>query len=105
MSHYFHAVPGRVRIKAPLIKKKEKFEEVKKLLESIDGIWSFHIKTSTGSVLVHYDPKAVSSERIMNCFKEAGYFDPEKAITNDHYIHSTVSKVSHTVVSCLTILI
>lgn len=105
MKHYFHAVPGRVRIKSPLVKGKKNIEEVEALLESIHGVQSFDINTVTGSILVNYNPKAVTSQKIIGIFKKAGYFDPAKAITNDHYIHSAVSSLSHTLLSFVTVLI
>jgi len=105
MSHYFHVVPGRLRIKSPFIKGKNSFEEIEGLLETLRGISSFDINTVTGSILINYNPKAVTSEKIIGVFKKAGYFDPSKAITNDHYIHTAVSSISHTILSFATVLI
>lgn len=105
MSHYFHVVPGRLRIKSPFIKGKTSVEEVEGLLAMIRGINSFEINTVTGSILINYNPKAVASEKIISVFKKAGYFDPSKAITNDHYIHTAVSSISHTILSFVTVLI
>jgi copper chaperone CopZ len=105
MSHYFHVVPGRLRIKSPFIKEKNSVGEVEGLLATIHGIKSFDINTVTGSILINYNPKVVTSEKIISVFKKAGYFDPSKAITNDHYIHTAVSSISHTIFSFLTVLI
>ena len=105
MSHYFHVVPGRLRIKSPFIKGKNSVEGVEGLLATIHGIKSFDINTVTGSILINYNPKAVTSEKIISVFKKAGYFDPSKAITNDHYIHTAVSSISHTILSFATVLI
>ncbi len=105
MSHYFHVVPGRVRIKSPFIKGKNSVTEVEALLESIHGVQSFDINTVTGSILVNYHSKAVTSQKIISILRKAGYFDPSKAITNDHYIHNAVSSLSHTLLSFLTVLI
>lgn len=105
MSHYFHVVPGRLRIKSPFIKGKNNVEEVEGLLAMIRGINSFEINTVTGSILINYNPKAITPEKIISVFKKAGYFDPSKAITNDHYIHTAVSSISHTILSLATVLI
>ena len=105
MSHYFHVVPGRLRIKSPLMKRNNNVADVEGLLGTISGINSFDINTITGSILVNYNPKLVTSEKIINVFKEAGYFDPSKAITNDHYVHTAVSSISHTILSFATVLI
>lgn len=105
MSHYFHVVPGRLRIKSPSIKGKNRVKEVEGLLATIRGINSFEINTVTGSILINYNTKAVTSKKIISVFKKAGYFDPSKAITNDHYIHTAVSSISHTILSFVTVLI
>ncbi len=105
MSHYFHVVPGRMRIKSPLIKGMNNVEEVEALLEAIHGVQSFDINTVTGSILVNYNSKVVTSQKIISILRKAGYFDPSKAITNDHYIHNAVSSLSHTLLSFLTVLI
>lgn len=105
MSHYFHVVPGRLRIKSPLIKRNKNVAEVEGLLEAISGINSFEINTVTGSILVNYDSKVVSYKKIISILRQAGYFDPSKAITNDRYIHTAVSGISHTALSFLTVLI
>lgn len=105
MSHYYHVVPGRVRIKSPFIKGKNNVKEIEALLESIDGVQSWDINTVTGSIRVNYHSKMVTSRNIINILKKAGYFDPSKAITNDHYIHNAVSGFSHTLLSFLTVLI
>ena len=105
MSHYFHIVPGRLRIKSPPIKGKNSVADVERLLMTVHGINSFDINTLTGSILVNYNPKVVTSKKIISILRKAGYFDPSKAITNDHYIQTAVSSISHTVLSFATILI
>lgn len=105
MRHYFHTVPGRLRIKSPFLKGKSKSAEIERLLKAVQGIRSLDINTVTGSVLVNYNPKMIASEKIMNILKKQGYFDPSKAITNDYYIHTAVSGISHTIFSFLTVLI
>ena len=105
MSYYIHAVPGRLRIKSPFIKGKNRVVEVEGLLATIHGINSFDINTLTGSILVNYNPEVVTSKKIISILGKAGYFDPSKAITNDHYIHTAVSSISHTALSFLTVLV
>lgn len=105
MRHYLHTVPGRLRIKSPFLKGKRNSAEIEKLLKAVQGIRSLDINTVTGSVLVNYNPKMIASETIITILKKQGYFDPSKAITNDHYIHTAVSGISHTLFSFLTVLI
>lgn len=105
MRHYFHTVPGRLRIRSPFIKGKNSMQDVEGLLMTIHGINSFDINTLTGSILVNYNPEVVTSKKIISILGKAGYFDPSKAITNDHYIHTAVSSISHTALSFLTVLV
>jgi len=90
MSYYFHHVQGRLRVKTPFIKRSPSAaQEIKRLLGHIQGIEAAQISTVTGSALIHYDPKAVSSEEILDTLKESGYFDLSKAVTNDQRVYST----------------
>ncbi len=94
MSYYFHGVPGRLRIKSPLVKgmNSDGVVGIEGLLYSISGIKSFDINTITGSIVVNYQPKVVMEEDIVERLRLAGYFDPSRAITNDHYIYNAVSR-------------
>ena len=93
MSYYLHHVPGRLRVRTPFIKGNEKrASEVQTLLGSIHGIRSTSVNTVTGSVVIHYDPRAVGPKIITEFLTEAGYFDQSKATTNDEYIHNAASK-------------
>jgi hypothetical protein len=98
MSYYIHNVPGRLRIKIPSIKgDQDMAEEVQGVLRSIEGVNSAKANTLTGSIVIHYDPKAVRSKEILDTLNQAGYVDPSKAITNDQYIRITVSKVGQVI--------
>ena len=92
MSYYIHDIPGRLRVKNPLIKSYHKIAwDIQQLLNQIDGINSTAINTVTGSIIINYDSKTVSSKKILDTLKYEGYFDISKAITNDQYIHAAVS--------------
>lgn len=71
MSHYYHVVPGRLRIKSPFMKRNTNANvaEIEGLLGTVGGINSFDINTITGSILVNYDPKVVSSKKIISILK------------------------------------
>jgi copper chaperone CopZ len=102
MGHYVHDVPGRLRVKNPLLKGKHWMaEEVGGLLRQIGGILSSNINTITGSVVINYDPKAISSKDILSVLRNARYYDPSRAVTNDQYIHSAVTKAGHAVKKAL----
>ncbi|MCL4490947.1 MAG: cation transporter [Nitrospirae bacterium] len=98
MSYYIHNVPGRLRMKSPAIKKNEQVAgDLKKILSTMNGIATVDINLTTGSLLVNYNPKAVDHRDIVGILQRKGYFDTEKAATNDQYIHSAVSKAGHMV--------
>lgn len=93
MSYYLHNVPGRLRIKSPIIKNnKNVANELKKNLSTIYGIATVDINPTTGSVLINYNPKSVRHSDIVHILEQKGYFDASRAITNDEYIHKAASK-------------
>ena len=76
MSYYIHHVQGRLRVKSPFIKRSSSAaQEIKRLLGQIRGIESTEINTVTGSAVIFYEPKAVSSQEILETLEIAGYFD------------------------------
>ncbi|MBM2837636.1 MAG: uncharacterized protein HW415_261 [Deltaproteobacteria bacterium] len=102
MDHYIHDVPGRLRVKNPVFKGKGWIaEEVGGLLRQIKGILSTDINIVTGSIVINYDPRTVHSREILGVLRRASYFDPSRAVTNDQYIHSAVTKAGHVVKKAL----
>lgn len=98
MNHYIHDVPGRLRVKSPLIKRNKNAEyELKKALGTMGGVATVDINLITGSLLVNYNPKAVKRDDILSLLQRIGYYDATKTITNDEYIHSAVSKAGQVI--------
>ncbi len=94
MSYYMHHVPGRLRIKSPLVKNNEEAASaIKGVLLAIAGVGSVVTNQTTGSCLVHYDPEKAKIDDILSILVRNGYFDPSKAITNDQYIQEAATKV------------
>jgi copper chaperone CopZ len=84
MSTYIHDIPGRLRVKTPAIKGNDNAAaEVQRLLKIIEGIDSTAVNTTTGSVVINYNAKAVQSGKILDTLKESGYLDPSKVVTNE----------------------
>lgn len=103
MSYYIHDVPGRLRVKSPIIKRnKDAADEVERLVGMVDGVHMVDVNLLTGSLLVNYNPKIAKYHDIVNLLQTNGYFDHSKAITNDQYIHQAASKVSELAISVLT---
>ncbi len=98
MSYYIHSLPGRLRIKTPLVKEnQEKASEVESLLNRQAGVTKTSVNPLTGSVVVNYDQKTVSERSIMNLLENTRYFEADKAQTIDQYINGVASKVGHLV--------
>lgn len=98
MSYYIHNVPGRLRLKSPLIKKNENVaDEIKKTLSTMSGIATIDINLLTGSLLVNYNPKTTSHKDIISILQRKGYFDETRAATNEQYIHNAASKAGQIV--------
>lgn len=98
MSYYLHDVPGRLRIKTPLIKRNEKLaKHVERFLAQINGIQSVTTNPLTGSITMTYDEKKVSSRMLLDTLQTRGIFDSARAVTNDQYVRSTASKASQVV--------
>jgi hypothetical protein len=93
MSYYIHSIPGRLRIKTPLVKgNQDKASDVECLLNRYAGVTKTSSNTLTGSIVVNYDHKTVSERSILNLLENTGYFKADQAQTNDQYIHGAASK-------------
>ena len=93
MTYYIHDIPGRLRIRSPLVKHNSRAQrEITDLLGSLLGIESVVVNTATGSFLIRYDPSRVSRRDIMATLTEHGYFDPGHAVTSDDYLRNGAAK-------------
>ncbi|MFH0789134.1 MAG: hypothetical protein V2B13_16170 [Pseudomonadota bacterium] len=98
MSYYIHSIPGRLRVKTPLVKgNQEKARDVEDLLSCCQGVDKASANPLTGSIVVNYDSKAVSDRSLIDLLEDKGYFRSDKALTNDEYIHGAASKAGQLV--------
>jgi hypothetical protein len=80
LDYYIHEVPGRLRVKIPMIKyKRHRCERVQQVLADVEGIDQIAVNVATGSVLVYYDPDLTSSSEILEQLENNGYLDKTKA--------------------------
>lgn len=99
MKFYIHDIPGRLRVKSPLLKNNPKAEfELRKALSSLEGLGVVETNLITGSILIHYNVKKIDKNDILRLLINKGYFDPSQAVTNDEYIKKTVEKTGNFVV-------
>ncbi len=74
VDQYIHHVPGRLRIKSPVLKRNElEAKAVQKLLVDQKGILHSAVNTLTGSILIYYDGSAVQAHWIVGLLKQRGY--------------------------------
>jgi len=96
MSYYIHNVPGRLRVKTPLVKRNQEVaDEIRKILSTMSGIATVDINLTTGSILINYNPKQVGDKEIVNTLQRKGYFDTSKALNNDQYLHEAASQAGN----------
>lgn len=98
MTHYYHEVPGRLRVKSPVLKGDHvQCKSVQDFLGQHDGVQAVSANPVTGSVVVNYDPKVASSGAIKEILAQKGYFRPEKAVTSEKYITDSTGKIGQLV--------
>jgi hypothetical protein len=99
MECYVHNVPGRLRVRNVRFKDPETHDEIKRMLVSDigKGIGTVEFNTTTGSVLIHYNPQTVGHQDILGVLHDAGYYDPACTVSNDQLVHSAASKALHLV--------
>jgi copper chaperone CopZ len=96
---YIHNVPGRVRIISEVIKRNpQAADKVRMCLSTLAGIGVVHISLTTGSMLIHYNPKAITVADIVAMLERNGNFDRTRAISNDQYFRNGLSRVGTTAV-------
>ena len=74
MTHYIHHVPGRLRVKTPVIKRNDsEAKYAKGLLEKTEGVLGIDVNIATGSILINYDPRVGNGEAILGTLRGRGY--------------------------------
>ena len=103
MNFYVHNVPGRLRIKHPMFKNSAHHYEIKKALVQIGhGIGTVDFNVTTGSMLISYDAAEINHRDILGTLERAGFYQPEKMITNDQVIHQATFKAFNVVTKAVS---
>ena len=103
MQSYVHNVPGRLRIKNPLFKNSSVHYEVRKtLVEMGHGIGAAEFNTTTGSLLINYNPTEIHHHDILSALARGGYYHPDKTVTNDQVIHQATTKAFNVVTKAVS---
>jgi copper chaperone CopZ len=97
MGHYIHHVPGRLRIRTPLLKRdNERAKAAEEFLQSIEGVTSVRANIVTGSIILTYERDIVSSEAILNAAALRGYYRPEAVQHADGQLHDLAVRTGGT---------
>jgi cation transport ATPase len=98
MSYYMHNIPGRLRLKSPLLKRNTAAaDELKKTLSTMQGIAAVDFNPTTGSLLINYNHRTTRPHDIVRLLERKGYFDSTKATTNEQYIHTAAQKTGRVI--------
>lgn len=88
MAHYVHHVPGRLRVQIPALKKNvSKTRQLELYLNGMHGVLRSEVSIVTGSIVIKYDVRLISSTAILNSLRDQGF------IRNVHADHSVTYKV------------
>ena len=93
MKSYFHNVPGRLRVKIPILKgNPTRIGAVEDLLLSLPGMQGVRTNALTCSVVVNYDPDLVDPHRILRLLADHHNFDVSNAVTQDELVRTAAAK-------------
>ena len=66
MAARFHSVPGRLRVRLPRVKgNAANARAVEAILSKLNGVSHVEGRELTGSVVIHYDPKAITGGALL----------------------------------------
>jgi hypothetical protein len=93
MNYYIHNVPGRLRIKIPVIRHNPANGlAVQALLMPLEGVERIQLSGLTGSVVINYDPQVIDPQALIDLLARNGYFDESKVISPEAHIQAAASK-------------
>lgn len=77
---YIHRLPGRVRVRSALIRRRPaRADEIRGQLAAMPGVRSVRLNVAGASLIVHHDPDAHCGEAVLALFQTAGYLVPDTA--------------------------
>jgi hypothetical protein len=94
MNYLLHELPGRLRIKIPMLKRNEvAARKLQNFLEEVAGISSTFVNALTGSIVIKFDPNVISSREIVSILTQEGYIDLAKIISGKPHNADGFSKI------------
>jgi copper chaperone CopZ len=76
MSHYFHSIPGRLRVRSRAFRNRPQITRTaRSLLGDLEGVRSVDANLTTGSLLIRYDERIVSSTQVLSALAAEGWIE------------------------------
>jgi hypothetical protein len=91
--HYLHHLPGRLRVRNPILKRNsQKAGEVQLFLEGTRGVNLVRLNPVTGSVTIHYTPTEIDGSALIESMTDAGYVRPDLALASERNLDQAMGK-------------
>jgi len=97
MKYYVHYTPGRLRVRIPCLRKNHRKVETVKALLDVHGTETINANTLTGSVVVTFDPDALTPQELLDLLKDNGFYREDRTITLDTQLQKKSSRVARKV--------
>jgi hypothetical protein len=98
MAHYIHHVPGRLRVRTPVLKRDAQHaQDAEQYVRAIYGVTAAAANTVTGSLVINYQRDVVSADALLNALALRGYYHAESAQHADNQIHDMASRAGDAV--------
>ncbi len=94
MKSYVHQVPGRLRIKTPVLKRAPWIaSDVVSLFKHVRGVRSCSVNTVTGSLVVNYHRDMIGPQSILRLLDKEGFVDVRNVVSVNVNDDSTYSRL------------
>ncbi|MCI4624537.1 MAG: heavy-metal-associated domain-containing protein [Candidatus Magnetoovum sp. WYHC-5] len=98
MKYYIHNVPGRLRLRLPIVKNNEKgLQALEVVIGKLDGVKIEKVNPLTGSVVLTYDKVSKKHEDILNALRDADMVDTSMLINDNQYIKNAILNTGNSI--------
>jgi hypothetical protein len=102
MSDYFHDVPGRLRIRIEAIRDNPSTGiQIQEILTRTSGIKRVSVRSTTGSVIINYDPRSLDSRDILKVLAENAYIDLPKFTALNPQLETAIHRVVEVIIKAV----
>jgi hypothetical protein len=96
MGYYVHELPGRVRIKMPMLKRNQSAaERLTAFVESMEGVHETSFNSITGSIVIQFDERRLTSKELLQALSKANFIDVSETQNVDEYVADVLTSVGH----------